>query len=214
MEDSEGLVVDFKNTVIMLTSNVGTEAIIEACGDHSQVPDTETLVELVRPVLLKHFKPAFLGRLVIVPYYPLNDEVIRRIIELKLDRIRERFAENHRVVFEYSDELVAAIAARCTEVDTAPATWTICLPRRCCRRFPQSCWPGWPPGRSARGSAPVLMRTVLSTGSSRCWKKSPGRLPNQGLRPRCNGRCREGCRPGINPSPSRIFCKSKKINQS
>ncbi len=118
MEDSEGLVVDFKNTVIMLTSNVGTEAIIEACGDSDHPPDTETLIELVRPELLKHFKPAFLGRLVIVPYYPLGDDVICSIVRLKLERIRIRFSENHRVAFRYSDELVAAIAARCTEVDS------------------------------------------------------------------------------------------------
>ncbi|MCP3950908.1 MAG: type VI secretion system ATPase TssH [Desulfobacterales bacterium] len=118
MEDSEGLVVDFKNTVIMLTSNVGTEAIIKACGDSDEPPDTETLIELVRPELLKHFKPAFLGRLVIVPYYPLGDDVIRSIVRLKLERIQQRFTENHRVAFKYSDELVAAIAARCTEVDT------------------------------------------------------------------------------------------------
>ncbi len=118
MEDSEGLVVDFKNTVIMLTSNVGTDAIIESCGDSDQLPDTETLIELVRPELLKHFKPAFLGRLVIVPYYPLGDDVIRSIVRLKLERIRQRFAENHRIAFIYSDDLVAAIAARCTEVDS------------------------------------------------------------------------------------------------
>jgi len=118
MEDSEGLVVDFKNTVIMLTSNVGTDAIIKACADSSAVPDTEALVEHVRPELLKHFKPAFLGRLVIVPYYPLSDDVIRKIVELKLERIRQRFTDNHRLKFSYSDALVAAIAKRCTEVDT------------------------------------------------------------------------------------------------
>ena len=118
MEDSEGLVVDFKNTVIMLTSNAGTDAILKACSGDGQPPDTDTLIELVRPELLKYFKPAFLGRLVIVPYYPLSDDVIRRIVRLKLERIRRRFSENHRVAFDYSDDLVAAIAARCTEVDT------------------------------------------------------------------------------------------------
>jgi type VI secretion system protein VasG len=118
MEDSEGLAVDFKNTVIMLTSNVGTDAILKACAEGEAPPDTETLVELVRPELLKHFKPAFLGRLVIVPYYPLSDDVIRRIVRLKLDLVQQRFTENHRVDFSYSDKLVAAIAARCTEVDT------------------------------------------------------------------------------------------------
>jgi len=118
LEDSEGLVVDFKNTVIMLTSNVGTDAILRACDEGDQPPDPDTLIELVRPELLQHFKPAFLGRLVIVPYYPLSDGVIRSIVRLKLDRIQQRFSENHRMAFTYSADLVAAIAARCTEVDT------------------------------------------------------------------------------------------------
>ena len=118
LEDSEGLVVDFKNTVIMLTSNVGTDAILKACDEDDQPPDPDTLIELVRPELLRHFKPAFLGRLVIVPYYPLSDRVIQSIVRLKLDRIQERFLENHRIAFTYSDDLVSAIAARCTEVDT------------------------------------------------------------------------------------------------
>ena len=118
LEDSEGLVVDFKNTVIMLTSNVGTDAILNACLENGASPDLDTLVEQVRPELLRYFKPAFLGRLVTVPYLPLNDSVIRRIVRLKLEKIKSRFAENHRVDFTYSDELVDAVAARCTEVDS------------------------------------------------------------------------------------------------
>ncbi|MBI9082849.1 MAG: type VI secretion system ATPase TssH [Desulfobacterales bacterium] len=118
LEDSEGVVVDFKNTVIMLTSNVGTDAILNACMEGEDTPDLEDLVEQVRPELLRYFKPAFLGRLVIVPYLPLNDSVIRRIVRLKLEKIQLRFAENHRVAFTYSDELVDAVADRCTEVDS------------------------------------------------------------------------------------------------
>ncbi len=118
MEDSEGLTVDFKNSLILLTSNLGSEVIMRACHGSSKMPDPETLVELVRPELLKHFKPAFLGRLVIIPYYSLNDDVIRKIARLKLSKIQKRFRENHRAVFTYSEDLVAAIAARCTEVDT------------------------------------------------------------------------------------------------
>jgi type VI secretion system protein VasG len=118
LEDSEGLSVDFKNTIIFLTSNVGSETILDACREDADVPDLEALVEMIRPDLVRYFKPAFLGRLVIVPYYPLTDAVIRQIVHLKMSKIQERFEENHRVDFAYSEELVAAIADRCTEVDT------------------------------------------------------------------------------------------------
>ncbi len=118
LEDAEGLAVDFKNTVILLTSNVGTDTILSACRDFGNMPDAETLVKQVWPELLRRFKPAFLGRLVVVPYYPLSDEVIRKIVRLKLNRIQKRFEENHGAAFTYSDELVTAIGARCMEVDT------------------------------------------------------------------------------------------------
>ncbi len=118
MEDAEGITVDFKNTLILLTSNVGTETILKACHDPHKLPDSVTLAKLIRPELLKYFKAALLGRLVIVPYYPLVNGVIRRIVHLKLDKIKQRFRDNHRAELSYSEELVAAIAARCTEVDT------------------------------------------------------------------------------------------------
>ncbi|MFH1350721.1 MAG: type VI secretion system ATPase TssH [Pseudomonadota bacterium] len=118
MEDAEGVVVDFKNTVILLTSNVGFEVIMRLCNESPKWPDAVTLIERVRPTLLKHFKPALLGRLVIVPYYPLGDKEIRKIARLKLAKIQQRFAENHRMELSYGEELMTAIAARCTEVDT------------------------------------------------------------------------------------------------
>jgi len=118
LEDSEGLSVDFKNTLILLTSNAGSDAIVRACRDGQQLPDPDNVVERIRRDLMKHFKPAFLGRLVIVPYYPLSDRVIQQIVRLKLARIQERFKQNHNAVLTYSNDLVAAIAARCTEVDT------------------------------------------------------------------------------------------------
>lgn len=118
MEDAEGVVVDFKNTIILLTSNVGSEVFMRACQDTENAPDAQTLVKLIRPTLLKYFKPALLGRLVIVPYYPLGDREIRKIARLKLATIEQRFMENHRVKLSYGEELIAAIAARCTEVDT------------------------------------------------------------------------------------------------
>lgn len=118
LEDSEGLMVDFKNTLILLTSNAGSETIIRACRESGSPPDPETLVRLIRPALLEHFKPALLGRLVIVPYHPLADDVIRTIVQLKLDKIRRRFAENHRIQLTCDEQVIAAIAARCREVDT------------------------------------------------------------------------------------------------
>jgi type VI secretion system protein VasG len=122
MEDGEGVPVDFRNTVILLTSNLGTESIARLCRDGSNHPETrpdaEALNEAVRPALVKHFKPALLGRLVVVPYYPLGDSVIREIVELKLARVRQRVRDSHHAELTYGEELVDAIAGRCTEVDS------------------------------------------------------------------------------------------------
>jgi type VI secretion system protein VasG len=117
VEDGEGVAVDFRNTVILLTSNAGADAIARACQGRER-PTPEQLVEEVRPALLRHFSPALLGRLVVVPYYPLGDREIRRIVELKLARIRQRVRESHRAELTYGEELVDAVAGRCTEVDS------------------------------------------------------------------------------------------------
>jgi len=118
LEDSEGVLVDFTNTIILLTSNVGAETIVKTCRDPHKRPEAERLVEQVRPELLAYFKPALLGRLVIVPYYPLGEGEIREIVKLQLAKIQERFRENHRAELTYDSTLVAAIAAQCTDVDT------------------------------------------------------------------------------------------------
>ena len=118
MEDGEGVLVDFKNTVILLTSNAGQEIIIGACEGRSSRPDPDILVEKLRPALLRHFAPAFLGRLVTVPYYPLGDAEIRVIVELKLAKIQERFRRNHQADLGYDRSLIEAITDRCTEVDS------------------------------------------------------------------------------------------------
>ena len=118
LEDAEGLVVNFRNTVILLTSNVGTDLIIRACKDRNKLPEAEDLVELVRPELLRYFRPAFLGRLVVVPYYPLGDDEIHKIAKLKLAKIEQRFRENHRAELTYDESVISAIADRCTEVDS------------------------------------------------------------------------------------------------
>jgi type VI secretion system protein VasG len=118
LEDAEGLVVNFRNTVIFLTSNAGDDLIVRSCKDRDKLPDEKELVELVRPELLRYFRPAFLGRLVVVPYYPLGDDEIRRIVRLKLAKIEQRFKDNHRAELTYDDSLIAAIVDRCTEVDS------------------------------------------------------------------------------------------------
>ena len=120
MDDAEGREIDFRNTVIILTSNVGSSQIMQACLNKpaAELPAADALSEALRPVLYKSFKPAFLGRLKVVPYYPISDDVLERIIRLKLDRIARRVGVNHKATFDYDARLVDAVLARCTEVDT------------------------------------------------------------------------------------------------
>jgi type VI secretion system protein VasG len=120
LDDSEGRQVDFRNTIIILTSNVASSQIMQACLNKAprDMPAPEQLAELIRPQLMKHFKPAFLGRLAVVPFYPIADEVLARIIRLKLEHIRRRIDANHQAQFAYDDALVEAVLARCTEVDS------------------------------------------------------------------------------------------------
>ena len=118
MEDGEGREIDFRNTIIILTSNAGTALIMQACSDGEALPSTETLLDLLRPELQDVFKPAFLGRCSVVPYYPLRDENLRRIVRLKLGKIGRRIKENHGARFDYDDALVDTVTARCTEVDS------------------------------------------------------------------------------------------------
>ncbi len=118
LEDGEGRRIDFKNTVIILTSNLGTDLIMKACADEETMPDWQGLSEMVRPELVKHFKPAFMGRLKVVPFYPITDQIMRLIVKLKLGRIAKRMLENRNVTFNYSDDLIENITSRCTEVES------------------------------------------------------------------------------------------------
>ncbi len=118
MEDAEGRDVDFKNTVILMTSNTGSDLIMKLCADPDTRPEPAALAEALNPELRKIFKPALLGRLIVVPYYPIDDQSLRRIIKLKLAQIGERLEENHRVPFTYSEELISEIVRRCTEVES------------------------------------------------------------------------------------------------
>jgi type VI secretion system protein VasG len=118
MEDGEGREIDFKNTVIILTSNAGTDTLMKLCADPETTPSAEGIVKALKPELDKVFKPAFLGRLVIIPYFPVRDEALKSIIRLKLGKIQKRMMENHRIELTYSPELVEEVARRCTEVES------------------------------------------------------------------------------------------------
>jgi type VI secretion system protein VasG len=118
MEDGEGREIDFKNTIIILTSNAGTETLMKLTADPETAPSSQGLVKALKPELDKIFKPAFLGRMVIIPYYPVRDEALKRIITLKLAKIQRRLMANHRVELTYDDSLTEEIARRCTEVES------------------------------------------------------------------------------------------------
>jgi type VI secretion system protein VasG len=118
MEDGEGRYIDFKNTIILLTTNVGTDLIVSMCKDPELMPDPEAIGKALRAPLLKVFPPALLGRLVVIPFYPLSDEVIGRIARLQLRRIEKRIGENHRVPFTYDEGVVELIVSRCTELES------------------------------------------------------------------------------------------------
>jgi type VI secretion system protein VasG len=118
LEDGEGREIDFKNTLILMTSNAGTDTIAKLCADPDTRPEPDVLADALRPDLLKVFKPAFLGRAIIVPYYPIADDIMKKIIELQLGRIQKRLFENHRAQFSYDPTLVDEVARRCTEVES------------------------------------------------------------------------------------------------
>jgi len=118
MEDGEGRVIDFKNTLILLTTNAGTDLIMNLCKDPDLMPAPEGIAKAIREPMLKIFPPALLGRLVTIPYYPLNDEMITAISQIQLRKIARRVEEHHGVPFTYDDEVIDVIASRCTDVDS------------------------------------------------------------------------------------------------
>jgi len=118
MEDAEGRYIDFKNTIILLTSNVGTELIVSMCKDPELMPDAEGIAKALREPLLKKFPAALLGRLVVIPYYPLSDAMLSNIVRLQLGRIAKRVEDHHKIPFSYNDDAVKLIVSRCTEVES------------------------------------------------------------------------------------------------
>ena len=171
LRDGEGRDIDFKNTVILMTSNAGTDLIMKLCADPETCPDPAALAEALHPELLKTFKPAFLGRVTLVPYFPLSDTVMRRIVELQLGRIRAGW---RRTTGRSSPTIRSwwpgspAAAPRWT---AGPATWTTSSPGPCCRRCRPSSSPGWRRrSRSARSGS----RWVRRGGSGMSFRKGLG----------------------------------------
>lgn len=118
LEDGEGREIDFKNCIILLTSNVATDLIMSLNADPDTRPDPKGLEEAIRPELVKAFKPALLGRMVTVPYYPISDDVLKEIVKLQLGKIAKRIANNHDAKFTYDESVVDTVANRCTDVDS------------------------------------------------------------------------------------------------
>ena len=118
MEDGEGRQIDFRNTLIILTSNVGTDLVMGMCADPDLIPETSEIAKALREPLQKVFPPALLGRLIVIPYLPLSDSVLRGIIRLQLGRIAARTTATRGIPFTYDDAVVDLIAGRCTEPES------------------------------------------------------------------------------------------------
>ena len=118
MEDGEGRMIDFRNTLILLTSNVGSEVLMDLCADPELMPDPEGMAKALRAPLLKVFPPALLGRMVSIPYYPLSPDMISKITDLQLERIRKRVRDTYGVPFTYSDAVIDTIVSRCQELES------------------------------------------------------------------------------------------------
>jgi len=118
MEDGKGRQINFKNSIIILTTNAGSATLMKLTADPETMPETDALVAALKPELDKLFKPAFLGRTVIIPYLPVRDDVLEQIIVLKLGKIQRRVQETHRVALACDDAVIKTVAARCTEVES------------------------------------------------------------------------------------------------
>ena len=118
MEDGEGREIDFKNNIIILTTNACTDEMMKLVADPETAPGPRALVDALKPSLNKIFKPAFLGRMVLIPFYPVRDEALKQIIRLKLGKIQRRLQENHKIKLTYDDAFLEAVASRCTEVES------------------------------------------------------------------------------------------------
>ncbi|HEX4748534.1 MAG TPA: type VI secretion system ATPase TssH [Bryobacteraceae bacterium] len=118
MEDGEGREIDFKNTIIILTTNACTDQLAKLTADPETMPSAEGILKAIKPELNKIFKPAFLGRMVIIPYFPIRDENLKKIVQLKLGKIKRRMMDNHKIQLDYGPDVIEEVAKRCTEVES------------------------------------------------------------------------------------------------
>jgi type VI secretion system protein VasG len=118
MEDGEGRSINFKNTIIILTSNAATDTLAKLTADKETMPDSDGLLAAIKPELNKIFKPAFLGRMMVIPYFPVRDEALKQIIRLKIAKIQRRTQETHKIALTYDDAVLEEVAKRCTEVES------------------------------------------------------------------------------------------------
>jgi type VI secretion system protein VasG len=118
MEDGEGRMIDFRNTLILLTSNVGSDLIMNMCKDPDLIPEPEGIAKALRPALLKVFPAALLGRLIVIPYFPLSESMVANIIRLQLSRIKKRIESMRKIPFSYDEDVVKLISSRCTELES------------------------------------------------------------------------------------------------
>jgi type VI secretion system protein VasG len=117
LSDGEGRVVDFKNTIILLTSNLASDTITSMAGGPVR-PEVDEIMNAIRPALIKHFKPALLGRMTVVPFYPISMDAMKEIVTLKLNQIGNRLMQSHRMKFGYDPAVIELVAQRCTEVES------------------------------------------------------------------------------------------------
>jgi type VI secretion system protein VasG len=118
LEDGEGRSIDFKNCIIILTSNAGTDTLMKLTADPETMPDAEGLAKALKPEMNKIFKPAFLGRMITVPYFPIRDEALKKIVLLKVGKIQRRLLESHKIAMKVDDAVIDEVAKRCTEVES------------------------------------------------------------------------------------------------
>ena len=164
MKDGEGRDIDFKNSVIIMTSNAGTDLIAKLFADPETAPDAAALGDALGPELAKFFKPAFLGRVMLVPYLPLSDKVLGQIVELQLERVRRRVHDSYRASFEYDPALIPAITARCTETGSGARNVEKILSRTLLPELSAEVL-----GRMAEGRSIAGVRVGMDSAGSFCY---------------------------------------------
>ena len=160
IKDSEGRTVDFKNTIIIMTSNAADQAICDVCAQTTDRIDNDKLLESIRPDLQQYFKPAFLGRTTIVPYYPLNDEELAKITEISLNRIKKKLAEQYKASFTWDTNFIQFVVDRNTDPTTGGRAVEQIINRSLMPRLAEECI-----GRLSR-SEPITQVTVSATNNS------------------------------------------------